>query len=589
MLRKRLVCHQSLTRLSHLALIAPVAVLCFLAGTGRSTLTASSSRFEIYFPSSVRSEPVDGRLLLMISDNAEKEPRFQIGWGLNTQQIFGADVEGLAPGQPAAIEPGTLGYPRESLADIPSGDYYVQALLNVYETFHRADGNVVKLPMDDREGQKWNRSPGNLYSEPRKVHIDAARADVLRIELTQVIPDIEPPRDTRYIKHIKIQSRLLSEFWGRPMELGSVVLLPEGFDEHPEARYPLVVYQGHFHESLYTPVGFRDEPPGPELTGYDRTYAEYSHKFYQDWTSGRLPRVLIMSIQHANPYYDDSYAVNSANVGPYGDAIVKELIPYVEEKFRALGEPWARVLYGGSTGGWETLAQQVFYPDFFNGAWCNCPDPIDFRAFMLANLYEDENAYYPNSEWKKIPRPGRREPNGEVTSTMEDMNHFELVLGTRGRSTQQFDIWQAVFSPVGDDGYPRPIYDKQTGVIDRDVAEYWKENYDLSYIIRRDWKTLGPKLTGKLHIKVGDMDNYYLDGAVRLLEDFLESTKLPGNGPYYAGTVEYGDGHPHCYSGDPAQPTRISRLTINQRFLPEMVDWMLKTAPPGADVKSWRY
>jgi len=555
----------------------------------RTAPAAAGPRFRISFPASARRQPVDGRVLLMLSRTAVPEPRFQVNDGLDSAQIFGVDAENLKPGEPALIDASTLGYPSESLADMPAGDYYVQALINVYETFRRADGHVLKLPADDGEGQKWNLSPGNLYSTPQQIKLAPGSTQTISIELDRVIPPLEPPRDTKYVKHVRIQSRLLSEFWGRPMYLGAVVLLPEGFDEHPEARYPVMYYQGHFTASFATPVGFRTEPPGPELTGYERTFAEYSYKFYQDWTAGRLPRMLIVITQHANPYYDDSYAVNSANLGPYGDALVKELYPYVEKRFRAIGEPWARVLYGGSTGGWEALAQQVFYPDFYNGAWCNCPDPIDFRAFMLVNLYEDRNAYFFEGPFKRVPRPAKREPDGRILATMEDANRLELVLGTKGRSTEQFDIWQAVYSPVGLDGYPQPIYDKRTGVIDRKVAYYWREHYDLSYILQRDWKTLGPKLIGKIHIKVGDADTYYLEGAVRLIEQFLEGTKEPGRGPYYAGTIEYGHGHPHCYSGDPSVSVRIARLTINQRFMPLMLERMVKTAPPGADTRSWRY
>jgi hypothetical protein len=566
-----------------------VLVVAIAPGVSLQAPTAPPLRFEIWFPRTVRSAPIDGRVLLMVSTRADGEPRFQISDGLDTQQIFGVDAEGLAPAQPAVIDGTTLGYPRKSLAGLPSGEYYVQALINVYETFHRADGRVVKLPMDDGEGQHWNSSPGNLYSEPQKVRLDRQRGGVIKIELTKVIPPIPPPEDTKYIKHLRIQSNLLSKFWGRPMQLGAVVLLPEGFDEHPEARYPVMYYQGHFTPSFATPVGFRTQPPTPEMSGYQRTIAEYSYKFYQDWTSGRLPRMLIVITQHANPYYDDSYAVNSANLGPYGDALVQELYPYLEKKYRAIGQSWARVLYGGSTGGWEALAQQVFYPDFYNGAWCNCPDPVDFRAYQLVNLYQDKNAYYADSQWKTVPRPGHREADGPVIATMEDMSRLELVLGTRGRSTEQFDIWQAVYSPVGQDGYPKPIFDKRTGVIDPKVAGYWKQNYDLSYILERDWKTLGPKLVGKIHVKVGDSDSYYLERAVRLLEKFLESTKEPGRGPYYGGSFEYGPGHPHCYSGDPSVSVRIARLTINQRFMPVMMEHMLKTAPPGADTKSWQY
>jgi len=542
-------------------------------------------RFEISFSRELSQTPLDGRVFLLVSTEASREPRFQVSASPDTQQFFGVHVDSLAPDAPAVVDDKVLGYPLDSIAQIPAGDYYLQALLNIYETFHRADGHVVKLPMDQGEGQRWNRKPGNLYSVPQRIHLDPAVGGVVHIRLTQKVPPIEPPQDTKSIKHLRIQSDLLTKFWGRPMHLGAIVLLPEGWEEHPNAHYPLMVYQGHFTHDFATPVEFRSTPPTPDLKGYDRTRAEYGYKFYQDWTSGRLPRMLILVIQHANPYYDDSYAVNSDNVGPYGDAITRELIPYVEQKFRGIGQGWARVLYGGSTGGWEAMGMQVFYPDFFNGAWCFCPDPVDFRAYQLVNVYADKNALWLEGPWSRVTRPEERKTDGTVITTMDRENRRELVLGTHGRSTDQFGIWQAVFSPVGPDGYPKPIWDPYTGVIDREVAAYWREHYDLRYILQRDWKTLGPKLVGKLHVTVGDTDTYYLENAVRLLQKFLEGT----NNPYYAGDFEYGPQMPHCYSGDPHVPVSISRLTINQRIMPAMAEWMEKTAPPGADLTSWKY
>jgi hypothetical protein len=415
---------------------------------------------------------------------------------------------------------------------------------------------------------------------------------MIKITLTEKIPPIPDPKDTKYIKHIKIKSKLLTEFWGRPMHLGACVLLPEGFDEHPEARYPLVVNHGHFP---YTFSGFQETPPDPDLKttyserfqweAYNKTVQEYAYKFYKDWTSQDFPRMVIIKIQHANPYFDDSYAVNSANLGPYGDAITYELIPCIEKKFRCLGEGWARFLYGGSTGGWEALATQVFYPDEYNGCYAACPDPIDFRAYGIVNIYEQKNAYYVDSPWKRTTKPGRRNYLGEISSTLEEMNHRELALGTNSRSGDQWDIWQAVYSPVGEHGYPKPIWDKLTGDIDHSVAEYWRENYDLRYILQRDWKTLGPKLKGKIHIYCGDMDNYYLNNAVYYMEEFLESTK----DPYYDGVVDYGDRAEHCWNGDHTRPNAISRLRYHQMFIPKILERILKTAPSGADLKSWRY
>jgi hypothetical protein len=562
------------------------------AGLGGRSAAAEPLRFAVRFGPDVLDQPVDGRLLLMVSNDAAAEPRFQIVDGPKTQLVFGIDVEGWKPGADAVIDGDVLGYPLESIRQIPAGRYRVQAFLHRYETFHRADGHTVKLPMDRGEGQQWNKAPGNLYSTPREVAIDPAAGGTVQLALDRVIPPIADPPATKYIKHERIQSERLSRFWGRPMHLGAHVLLPEGFDDHPDARYPLVIYHGHFPHTF---EGFREQPPDPDLKpvyeerfhwpGYNRTVQEYAHQLYKDWTGPEYPRMLIVEIQHANPYYDDSYAVNSANLGPYGDAITYELIPYLEKKYRAIGAGWARFLYGGSTGGWEALAAQIFYPREYNGCWAACPDPIDFRAYTVVNLYEDTNAYFSGGPWLKVPRPGMRNNLGQVGTTLEAINRFELVLGTHSRSGQQWDIWEAVYSPVGPDGYPQRIWDKRTGAIDRDVAAYWREHYDLSHILQRDWAKIGKDLEGKIHIYAGDMDNYYLNNAVYLVEDFLKATK----DPYYNGEVAYGDRAEHCWNGDPTRPNALSRLRYHQMYAPKIVERLLKTAPPGGDLTSWRY
>ncbi len=540
---------------------------------------ADRFRFEVSVAADLVEESVDGRVLLLISRSDDVETRFQRLRGPSAIPIYGVDVDGLRPGDAAVIDVDTRGFPLESISEIPAGDYYVQAVLNVYTTFQRADGHTIKAHMDQWEGQQWNRSPGNLYSTVQQVRIDPATGDAIRIELTEEMPPIEPPSDTKYVKHIKFRSEILSEWWGHDMDLGAVVVLPEGFDEHPNARYPVLYWHGHFPRTFR---GFRETPPDPSLTGGGRARAESQYRFFQDWVSGRLGRFLIVYMQHPTPFYDDSYAVNSANNGPYGDALTQELIPRVEEQFRGIGEPWARTLSGGSTGGWESLAWQVFYPDMFNGTWTFCPDPVDFRYYQLVNIYEDDNAFYPNADWKTSAiRPLQRGTDDQVFSNQRDYSHLEAVLGTRGRSGGQMDIFMGVYGPVGDDGYPRLLYDKWTGEIDKGVVDYWRENYDLRHILERDWETLGPKLVGKLHIYMGDMDTYFLEEATRLLEQFLEGT----TDPYYAGSFDWGERQPHCYSGTPEFPGQ----TAHQRVLPLMLDRILSTAPPGADVTSWRY
>ena len=565
-------------------------MLLMIAIALMSAESVANVRFEITFPATSSKNVLDGRLLLLISTSNNDEPRFQISEDLSTQQVFGVDVDGWKPGETKTMDQRAFGYPLHSLDQLKPGDYWVQALLHRYETFHRADGQTVKLPMDRGEGQQWSRAPGNLYSTPKQIHIDGNSA--ISITLDKVIPAIESPKNTKYIKHIRIQSERLTKFWGRPMYIGAHVLLPEGFDSHPDARYPLVIFHGHFPADF---DGFRETPPDPNLkpdyserfhlAGYNRIVQEQAYQFYKDWTGPNFPRFLIVEIQHANPYYDDSYAVNSANLGPYGDAITYELVPEIEKRFRGIGKGWARFVYGGSTGGWEAMAVQIFYPDEYNGSWAACPDPIDFRAYTVVNIYEHDNAYYADAPWKHIPRPGKRNYLGELAATIEDMNHMELALGTSSRSGGQFDIWQAVYSPVGSDGYPKPIWDKLTGKIDHSVAEYWRENYDLGDILKRDWARIGPKLEGKLHIYVGEADNYFLNNAVYLVEDLLKTTK----NPYYGGEVDYEPRAEHCWNGAHTRPNAISRLRYHLFFAPKIVERILKSAPPGADLKSWRY
>ena len=555
----------------------------------------SSPSFTVTFDSAKSASSLDGRLLLLFSTDPKEEPRFQINGSPNTQIVFGMDVEGWKSGTPISVSASSkdvFGYPVRTLGDLKPGEYIVQALLDRYETFKRADGHTLKLPTDRGEGRQWNKAPGNLYSKPVRFRLDPASAGKLSLRLAEEIPPIVPPADTKYIKHIRIQSERLTKFWGKPIYLGAHVLLPEGFDSHPDARYPLMVFHGHFPADI---GNFRAEPPDPNLEpdyserfrlkGYNRIQQEEAHKFYQTWTGPGFPRFLIIEIQHPCQFYDDSYAVNSANVGPYGDAINFELIPEIEKRFRGIGAGWARFLYGGSTGGWEALASKVFYPDLYNAAFVACPDPVDFRAYTVVNLYEDKNAYFIEGAHKRVPRPGLRDYRDLPTGTLQDANYYELALGTKSRSGQQFDIWEAVYSPVGEDGYPKRIFDKVTGEIDPKVAAYWKENYDLTHIMRRDWATLGPKLRGKLHLYCGTLDNFYLNHAVKLAEEFLNNVKDP---PADA-EVKYGVDCEHCWNGDPVLPNHISRLRYNTMYVPKILDHIEKSAPPGADLKSWRY
>jgi len=573
-------------KLHHLFVLSMfMVVLACEKKTSKTSITVS-------FTDSAQDGPLDGRLLLMLSSNSDKEPRFQINAGLDGQLIFGMDVNGLKPGKQVVFDESIFGFPYSSLSNVPKGEYHIQALLHTYETFNLSTGQTVKLPMDNGEGQQWNRSPGNLYSTPFKISIGENGIQNVEVVMDHVIPPIEEPKDTEWIKHVKIKSEKLSAFWGRDMYLGAHVLLPKGFEEHPEAKYPLMIFHGHFPRDF---GGFRTDPPDTDLEpdyssrfnvqGYNIMQQQEAYDFYKRWNEPDFPRFLIIEIQHPTPYYDDSYAVNSASQGPYGDAITHELIPYIEAQFRGMGEGWSRFLYGGSTGGWEALAVQVKYPDDYNGCFAACPDPIDFQAYCLTNIYEDKNAYYYPSEHKSIEVPAHRDYLGHVQTSVREYNHLELVLGTKSRSGQQWDIWEATYSPQGDDGYPQRLWDKMTGDINPEVANYWRENYDLRYILERDWDKLGQKLKGKIHVYCGDMDNYYLNNAVYLMEDFLESTTEP----YYDGEVDYGERAEHCWNGDQENPNHISRLRYNSMYVPKIMKRIQESAPKGADLTSWRY
>jgi enterochelin esterase-like enzyme len=527
--------------------MAGVLVALLPAATGLISARQSGGpgpRFEIVFPAGARAEPVTGRVYVALSRPGEARTPIQQA-GPTGAPLFSVAVDALTPGAPAAIGPDALGHPVQSLRDIPAGEYLAQPFVNVYTKFARADGHTVWLHMDQWEGQNWKTSPGNLFGDPVTVRIDPASSAPIRLVADKVIPPIQPPADTEFVKRIKIQSDILTKWWGHPIFLGATVLLPKGYDANPATKYPIVYSQGHF--SLGAPGGF----------GRDEAFTKY-------WQADDTPRMLYVTLQHPSPYYDDSYGVNSENNGPFGDAIIQELVPAVEKTFRAVGEPWARILTGGSTGGWIAMAHQVFYPDFYGGTFALCPDSVDFRYHQIVNVYDDPNAYWIDRGWTKVERPNQRRPDGNIQSMMKDENWYELVIGDRSRSGGQWDIWEATYSPVGPDGYPRRIWDKRTGAIDKDVAAYWKTHYDLRHILETSWTTLGPKVAHKLHVYIGDMDSYYLNMGVRMLDEFFRER---AKDPPFTGEVVFQAMAPHCWG--PRGPELFGKIAAHiERYRP---------------------
>lgn len=544
-------------------------------------------------------QSVTGRVYVLMSNVGEPEPRLQrVGWG-SVQPFFGLDVEAWDGVTPLQFDHTTPGYPYPSLREVPSGRYAVQALIDVYDRYDRSDGHSVWLPRIGWEGRVFTKTPGNYFSAPEWLDVLAGETTTLQLSAQQQIPPVEIPGDSEWVKRFRIRSSLLSAFWGRDIELGAVVLLPQGYEEHPERRYPVIYEQNHF--SFDPPFSFPEPIDAEaqkrltqqvneiteEATGYHQQmgYVETPEEFYQSWTGPGFPRFIAVTFQHPTPWFDSSHAVDSANAGPYGRAIFEELIPEVERRFRIITEPWARTLTGGSTGGWTSLALQLFHPDFFGGAWVLFPDSVDFRRMVLSDIYRDESMFVshdheererdhrlPSQAWLPAERPFRRTVEGQVHVTFRDMSRLESVVASKCRSGLQLQPWEAIFGPVGSDGYPVPLWDEQTGRIDPEVAECWKR-YDLSLYLREHWSDIGRDLVGKLHFACGEMDNYYLNTALYLLEDFLEST----DDPPYGGSFHYGrpkQGHYYV----PWQHRELMR---------RMADHILANAPAGAET-DWR-
>jgi hypothetical protein len=572
-----------------LALVLIAAALTSFASTRASRANTrrpaaqvtGDTRFAISFPASARSQSTTGRIFLFISAGEGVEPRLR-----NPLILLGTNVSGLRPDQPAVVDATTKGLPVHNLSELPAGDYYIQAVLNIYTEFHRADGHAVWADMDQWEGQQFNTSPGNLISEAQKQHLDPSQGYSFKISLAKVIPKVAPPPDTAWVKRIKFESKILSQFWGHPIYIGATILLPKGYDDHPDAHYPVIYLQGHF--SLDAPFGFTTEPDKPGRKSWARLREEWAAKhlnnmpepppgtryngalmnvesgyeFYQAWNSDNFPRMIAVTFQHPTPYFDDSYGVNSPNAGPYGDAIIAELIPSVEERFRVIRESYARVLTGGSTGGWGSLAMQLYRPDFFGGTWSFYPDPVDFRRYYGGvDIYSDDNAF-------------REKPGRAFAGDGQDNRQISENIAMLGTQDAGFE-WDKL-TPVGSDGYPRPVWNLATGKIDHEVALYMKEHdYDLREFLDRNWSKIGSTLVGKLHIFCGDQDGGFANLAVYLLEDYLEGTR----DPYYAGTFQYG----RPLKGHGWQPT------TNAELVKTMGRYVASHTPAGEKSAGWQY
>jgi hypothetical protein len=550
------------------------------AAESAATHASAPPAWSVVLPAPLPPGIEAGRIFLFVAPDAQTEPRFQ-----GNASLFGVDAHGVTAGQRIALAASTPGYPEKTLGDLAPGEYVVQAVFNVLTEFPRADGHTIWAHMDQWEGQNFVRSPGNFFSESQKIHLGAGAPAEIALSLEKIIPPIEVPADTAWVKRLKFQSPLLSKFWGHPIFLGATILLPKDYDAHPAVRYPVVYIQGHF--GLGAPFGFNptatpasqpswgrqraearaknlplpDLPAGATATG---TYSnvETGAEFSQAWMSADFPRMILVTFQHPTPYFDDSYGVNSPNCGPYGDAILQELIPELETRFRTIKSGYARVLTGSSTGGWGSLALQLYYPDFFGGAWAFSPDPVDFRLYYGGvDLYRDENAFVEKTA------PGLA--GGALMNRRSSQR--AAILGTQeGR----FEWWK--HTPVGPDGYPLPVWNLVTGQIDHAVVEAMRaNNFDLREFLAREWPRLGPKLVDKLHVCAAATDSFYSNFAVRLLDEFMQGTK----NPHDPGTFHYG----------PPASRHGWQPTTNAELLEEMARHIAQHTPAGEAAAAWRY
>jgi hypothetical protein len=550
---------------------------------------AEADGFRVTLPAG--AGPVTGRAYVLLSRAMEPEPRLQrVGWG-SVQPFFGIDVEGLHGGDEVAFAPSTPGFPGPRLADVPPGRYATQALVDVYELYRRADGHELWLPRVEWEGRVFTKTPGNLYSEPVVVDLEQAGATV-ELSADRVVPPVSLPPDSEHVRRFRIESRLLSAFWGRPLHLGATVLLPRGYEDEPDRRYPVIYLQGHFN--LDAPFSFPEGVSAVaaqvnatmlEAEAYHRAlgHVESPEEFRAAWLSDGFPRVLAVTFQHPNPWFDSSYAVDSANAGPFGTALVEELLPEVERRFRTIPEAWARVLTGGSTGGWASLALQIRHPDLFGATLSLFPGPVDFRRLILCDIYRDDSVFvvqdeddrdrdhrFPSQQWGPAERPFRQSVEGQPQVTFREMSRLEGTVASRCRSGILLHAWQAIFGPVGEDGYPRPLWDEHSGAIDREVAHSMRDNgYDLGAYLQEHWREIGPSLVGKLHFFCGEMDNYFLNVPLYLLQDFLERADPP-----YEGSFTYARPKQGHYTIPSTHSELVRRLH----------GWMLERAPAGAGV-----
>lgn len=416
--------------------------------------------------------------------------------------IAAQEVPFISAGQAVRFDADALADPYP-FSRMEPGEYWVQVRLDTdhdmaYSQGTDPDSDFTSMPVKIRLP---SAAPIDVTLMPERSVLSpnpAPPAPALFECNGQRIPKPPTPGDAEaHMRLIDFVSPSLSAFWGREMHICGIVLLPPGYETTTE-KYPTVYRADGFGSKFTTLIN-----------------AERTH--FALMKTGATPPMIRVHLDHSLPGGTHEFA-DSLNNGPWGKALTEELIPALEKQYRMDGKPSGRFTTGHSSGGWYALWQQVRYPNVFGGTWARAPDPVDFRSFTGVNIYgHAANAYVrPDGS----PQYLVRDPDGKQTTGLKVYAQRERVFGDYGG---QFDSFDWVFSPRGKDGRPQPLFDRVTGKVDPEVAAYWREHFDITHIIKRDWKTLKPVLDGKIHIIIGDTDTFHLDEAAKLMEQELKT------------------------------------------------------------------
>jgi hypothetical protein len=377
---------------------------------------------------------------------------------------------------------------------------------------------AIQAVMDlDRGHISFSAAPGNGYCIAPKQDLNPTETGPVKLTLDQVYKE-RGFTETANVKLVDIKSELLTKFHGRETHLHAGVVLPASYAEKKDKHYPVIYEIPGFGANHFMAFGRRN---ATDVAGEEFLYV----------------------VLDANCRTGHHVFADSANNGPCGKALIEELIPYIEKEYRAVGKPGGRFVTGHSSGGWSSLWLQITYPDYFGGVWSTAPDPVDFRDFQRIDLTKRGVNMFTDEEGKQ--RPIARQGNTAILY-YKPFSDMEMVMGHGG----QLGSFEAVFSPRGADGKPKHLWDRKTGAVDPEVAKAW-EGYDIRLILERNWKTLGPKLGGKIHVYMGGNDTFYLDGAAKLLQQSLKDLKSDA-------VVEIFPGKDHGSLMDRKMVTRIN-------------------------------